>query len=475
MAPACAARRLPLLFGFICYYFALLSLLISWRDVTALLTYNCQTLLDIRQQHQSFLWRWKSAGANNSPPFFTDIPSYLRRTPFCIPRKKRSRRRGKRAGVLVRIKALQREDFRSSGSCCFSSRWILPVVPGPAKTWAHLPVAVPPLRRCQRVGRGVELTNLRPLSRASIAAKDETTISSALINTRSLANKNFILNNFFISRELDFMFLTETWLRAGDFTPFSELLPPDCGFFSAPRSSGKGGGVAVIHKSCFTCRQLLVDSYSSFEAQLVEIKCDSPVLCVVIYRPPKRDGLLSEFADFLSMIVLDYDQILFVGDFNIHICCKNKPLASDFLNLISSFNFTQIVSGSTHEKGHTLDLVLTYGLHGEVREICDSGISDHLPVLSEFNILTSARDQRKAVHSRRIFNTQTASQFSAAFIDSQLSSAEFNFGGNVDQLLDDFNSVCSAILDDIAPFKTKRVSASTEPWLNELTRTLRRT
>ncbi|RXN13078.1 RNA-directed DNA polymerase from mobile element jockey-like protein [Labeo rohita] len=37
----------------------------------------------------------------------------------------------------------------------------------------------------------------------------------ALINVRSVANKTFILNDFFASRELDFMFMTETWLNVG--------------------------------------------------------------------------------------------------------------------------------------------------------------------------------------------------------------------------------------------------------------------
>uniref|UniRef100_A0A3P9CJF5 SCAN box domain-containing protein n=1 Tax=Maylandia zebra TaxID=106582 RepID=A0A3P9CJF5_9CICH len=65
----------------------------------------------------------------------------------------------------------------------------------------------------------------------------------ALINTRSLSNKTFLLKDFFSSYDLDFMFLTETWLRAGETVAFSELLPPGCCFLNTPRSSGKGGGL----------------------------------------------------------------------------------------------------------------------------------------------------------------------------------------------------------------------------------------
>ena len=56
-------------------------------------------------------------------------------------------------------------------------------------------------------------------------------------------------------------------------------------------------------------------------------------------------------------------------------------MSKDFLNLIDSLNLTQSVTSLTHEKGHTLDFVLSYGLGVAISEICDICISDHLPVL----------------------------------------------------------------------------------------------
>lgn len=78
----------------------------------------------------------------------------------------------------------------------------------------------------------------------------------------------------------------------------------------------------------------------------------------VIYRPPKHNkDFISDFARFLTEIPPKYDRILTVGDFNIHVCCTEKPLTKDFLDLVESFNLVQSVSGPTHEHGHTLDLV----------------------------------------------------------------------------------------------------------------------
>ena len=76
-----------------------------------------------------------------------------------------------------------------------------------------------------------------------------------------------------------------------------------------------------------------------------------------------------------------YDRVLIVGDFNVHVCCPDKSVAKDFLNLIDSFNLVQSVSGRTQENGNTLDLVLSYGLPVFNLEICDAVFSDHACII----------------------------------------------------------------------------------------------
>ena len=73
-----------------------------------------------------------------------------------------------------------------------------------------------PWRSLRRCGRGIDHSGLRLLKRTVPAASDELTLQMALINVRSLASKTFMLNNFFISRELDFLFLCETWVSTGE-------------------------------------------------------------------------------------------------------------------------------------------------------------------------------------------------------------------------------------------------------------------
>ena len=96
-------------------------------------------------------------------------------------------------------------------------------------------------------------------------------------------------------------------------------------------------------------------------------------------KTPDMGGKGNNFHTF--EIMPKHDHVLIVGDFNVHVCCPDKPMARGFLSLIDSFNLVMSVSGPTQEQGHTLDLVLSYGLPVFNLETCDAVFSDHMPVL----------------------------------------------------------------------------------------------
>lgn len=109
-------------------------------------------------------------------------------------------------------------------------------------------------------------------------------IHMALINKGSVANNTFILNNFFTSCSF---LLMEIWIKPGENSAFSELLPPGCAFFTSPRTSGRGGGLAAIFNDSCRCCLLPTNAYSCFQLQLFVLSFSSPVLYAVIYRPAK--------------------------------------------------------------------------------------------------------------------------------------------------------------------------------------------
>ncbi|XP_039866220.1 uncharacterized protein LOC120720561 [Simochromis diagramma] len=249
MAPVFTASRL---LRFCLLFIVLLSM--CCPDVSTLLVYDRQTLLNLRPldyQTQDFKWR-----SDDPPPLSKDFPDYLRHLPSTFSQRKCSRRRGKRGGIRVRIKALLKsyvainDRYSTNILSCISAlrnhanfrlfchRWIRPVGP---YGYLDLPADLPPGRCWVRSSRGgANLGNLR-LLRRSPTSNSVTTLRMALLNTRSLSNKTFILNDLILSSGLDFLFLTETWLRPGELFPFLELLPPDYAFISSPRTTGRGG------------------------------------------------------------------------------------------------------------------------------------------------------------------------------------------------------------------------------------------
>lgn len=88
-----------------------------------------------------------------------------------------------------------------------------------------------------------------------------------------------------------------------------------------------------------------------------------------------------ESSEFIGDLVTKHDRFLLVGDFNVHVCSPCKQLSTEFLNTTDYFNLLQWVSRPTHLLGHTLDLILTFGLSITDIEVIESPISDHFPIV----------------------------------------------------------------------------------------------
>lgn len=115
-------------------------------------------------------------------------------------------------------------------------------------------------------------------------------------------------------------------------------------------------------------------------------------------------------SQFLSSAIVNHDKILISCDFNF----SNQT--SEPLN---SFNFAQLVSGPTHNRGHTLHLVFTHGLTIPSLAVEQMGISDHLRVRFSTLFPPFTKPQLPASYSC-IINPSTASKYSDAYITSSL-------------------------------------------------------
>lgn len=166
--------------------------------------------------------------------------------PCGLPPKKHRRSRGKWGRLSVKLKAKllleSRTNFDHHGfnDECDYHRLIYwcSLEPAYASIWpiAQEILVDHPIHRMPylRKGGGVNLQNLWPLCHASQSVGDSILIKMAQVNTRSLCNKMFILRDFFTSKLLDILFVTDTWLSTGDVSHFADLVPSDCTFFLIP-------------------------------------------------------------------------------------------------------------------------------------------------------------------------------------------------------------------------------------------------
>ena len=93
---------------------------------------------------------------------------------------------------------------------------------------------------------------------------------------------------------------------------------------------------------------------------------------VVIYRPPpsQKNGLktnifLEEWSVFISKLATSVNELMVVGDFNLHVDVTDDSASKRYLSILDSVGFVQHVKEPTHHSGHTLELVIT-------RESCDT-------------------------------------------------------------------------------------------------------
>ncbi|XP_070409642.1 uncharacterized protein [Nothobranchius furzeri] len=286
-------------------------------------------------------------------------------------------------------------------------------------------------------------------------------------------NKTFILKEFFVAQGLELLCICESWLPMGDSSALLELLPVACSCFNVPRSSGRDGGL-VVYKSHFNCKQLILSNPpSSFEMCLSELGPPPLLLVALIYRPPKFDvDFLKDFSDLLSVNMLKYDHVLILGDFNIHVCCPDKPLAKVILHLLGSLNLSQWVLGPTHAQGHTLDLVLSIGLSVAGVEILSPVFSDHSPILCDFNLPCVSAVASSHVRFCRVLNAAKVIELGELLCaeGSELHTMSLN----AEELTLQFDSICKNILDRIAPLRIRKPRPRPEPWLSDDVRACRR-
>ncbi|XP_076578637.1 LOW QUALITY PROTEIN: uncharacterized protein LOC143315073 [Chaetodon auriga] len=260
------------------------------------------------------------------------------------------------------------------------------------------------------------------------------------------------------------MFLTETWLGQDNTAAvLNESAPPNFSFRSEVRMHKRGGGVAILFNDSIQFSRVSYGEFESFEYVAIQSKSPCRLVFITIYKPPKYNTKFSdEFANLLSVVCIDFDCVVLVGDFNIHVDNLKDGCAKELLNILDHFGLSQHVTHSTHNKGHILDLVISKGLNITEVVVTDVALSDHYCV--SFKMATPAILNKTGteVIKKRYINDNTCAVFTQSFTPSPTLPSALT-----DDLVNSFSSKVMTIIDCIAPVKTKVLSGRKKtPWRN---------
>lgn len=336
--------------------------------------------------------------------------------------------------------------------------------------------------------RGICPDNLIKIAPVTDDTSRQMVLKLGLINIRSLTTKAALVNEFITDHDFDILCLTETWLKPNEFIALNESTPPSYLNSQVPRSAGRGGGVAAIHSSKLHATLKADSNFHSFELLLLSFAHPEKTALklftlVIVYRPPgPYTVFLSEFADFLTNLVVSTEKVLIVGDFNIHMDNENDTLRSAFLSITDSIGFCQHVNKPTHCCNHTLDLVLTYGIVINHLAVMSHNpvLSDHYPITFNFH-LTCKIKPIPTFSLRRSISTNTAQAFadvlpgSYNLFNEDSCTIPTNDGfAEINQLADGIELLLRKTLDAVAPLKRKKIShRKLAPWYNDHTRALK--
>ena len=249
--------------------------------------------------------------------------------------------------------------------------------------------------------------------------------------------------------------------------------------------------MAAVYQSNLFINPRPIISYNTFENLTLSFshpdwKTEKPLLFAVVYRPPAPySEFLVEISDFLTSLVLKYEKVIIVGDFNIHVDVNNDCLASAFTSLLDSIGFSQNVNKPTHSFNHTLDLVLTYGIEADHITVFPQNpvLSDHSLITFEFT-LTNFSVPGKKFHYSRCLSDTAISEFKER-IPAELAAAPCSniVGGSfadfsppqIDYIVDSTAAALIGTLDAVAPMRIKNITNQKRvaPWYNSNLRALK--
>ena len=294
-----------------------------------------------------------------------------------------------------------------------------------------------------------------------------------LVNVRSIKNKDIWLKQELIEQGIDICVLTETWLSDSDkqWIDKTELNKDGYTLSNSFRRDGRrGGGIALVHKDKYKIKLVEEKHMRTFQSAKWKLTIKNTHVNIVgIYRPtPSKSHVttINQFTDelleHLPDDICNSDNLILLGDVNIHINDENDADAQSFADCMKAIGLEQHVNFYTHNLGNTLDHIYTLVGAATTVQQCRAGpfISDHRLIAATINIARSDIE-RCSVTSRSYKNFD---------LDTFKHDLKFEYteSDTLAELVQEYKTTADKCLEKHAPKVTRRVTnRKTELWYND--------
>ena len=289
-------------------------------------------------------------------------------------------------------------------------------------------------------------------------------------NAGSLQNKLDDLLSLLEDEDLDVAAITETWFTTQNNNITAELGEKGFSIYHFNREIKKGGGVALIFRNNFKLINAKTFNFDTFECILVSIGSSSGrnLNFIVIYRYCEITPslFLTEFYNFLENIFITCKNLIILGDFNLHVNDKFNPTIVKFHDILSSFNFTQLIDNATHKLGNTLDLVLCDTSDTKVKDvhIDFNNRSDHAYIFFKLDHTINPKPKKTVL-------VKNFSKIDIEHFKTDIMTNFENFSSDVDgnflNSLCKFNDLCSMCIDNHVESKELTLDTNVVPkWID---------
>ena len=293
-------------------------------------------------------------------------------------------------------------------------------------------------------------------------------IRLGVLNVRSIRNKSSIFHDFVLDHHFDFTCICETWLTTSDDAVIEDLRPSGYTFLHRPRVSKRGGGVGFLYKNDLKVVMNPPQEHDTFESMHGTISNSSSCLdIIVLYRPPSNQSFsafLDEFSELLDMTIYKPSPIVITGDLNIHLDSTSSLNTQKFNDLLSSHGLSQLVTSPTHDKGHTLDVVIVRNSD----DLLCSGLKV-VPGISDHSAITCRLRHEKPLRTDSTFTCRNIKAIDRAALADDVASCIIMASDtdSVDKAVQMYNSHLCTLLDSHAPAKTRTIKNRNDcPWFN---------